>query len=176
MVAAKIESGSVFRSIGRWGTVSKRAIDPQSVNAILKQRGGDCEPRARGLFRALATVRISDRGSQSRHPAPRSHGAVAPSIGAAGIELLQPCNAAEWEGRAIALLSEWRLHKRAHQASRLARRPTCDFGSWRHSRAPGRCHGHARALHTERLLARSSKIILYCDAGIENAKHRSQAP
>ncbi|MBY3108070.1 site-specific integrase [Rhizobium laguerreae] len=38
MVASKIESGSVFRGIGRWGTVSKRAIDPQSVNAILKQR------------------------------------------------------------------------------------------------------------------------------------------
>ncbi|WP_371418952.1 site-specific integrase [Agrobacterium sp. ICMP 6402] len=38
MAAAKIESGSVFRAIGRWGTVSRRAIDPQSVNAILKQR------------------------------------------------------------------------------------------------------------------------------------------
>lgn len=38
MVAAKIESGSIFRGIGRWGTVSKRALDPQSVNAILKQR------------------------------------------------------------------------------------------------------------------------------------------
>ncbi|MBX4963357.1 site-specific integrase [Rhizobium binae] len=38
MVAAKIDSGSVFRAIGRWGTVSRRAIDPQSVNAILKQR------------------------------------------------------------------------------------------------------------------------------------------
>ncbi|URK89514.1 site-specific integrase (plasmid) [Rhizobium sp. RCAM05350] len=38
IAAAKIESGSVFRAIGRWGTVSKRAIDPQSVNAILKQR------------------------------------------------------------------------------------------------------------------------------------------
>ncbi|MEH7906220.1 site-specific integrase [Rhizobium laguerreae] len=38
MMAAKIESGSVFRGIGRWGTVSRRAIDPQSVNAILKQR------------------------------------------------------------------------------------------------------------------------------------------
>jgi integrase len=32
------ESGSVFRAIGRWGTVSRRALDPQSVNAILKQR------------------------------------------------------------------------------------------------------------------------------------------
>lgn len=38
MAAAKIDSGSVFRGIGRWGTVSRRAIDPQSVNSILKQR------------------------------------------------------------------------------------------------------------------------------------------
>jgi integrase len=38
IAAASIDSGSVFRAIGRWGTVSKRAIDPQSVNAILKQR------------------------------------------------------------------------------------------------------------------------------------------
>ncbi|TBY46626.1 site-specific integrase [Rhizobium leguminosarum] len=38
LAAAKIDSGSVFRAIGRWGTVSRRAIDPQSVNAIIKQR------------------------------------------------------------------------------------------------------------------------------------------
>ncbi len=38
LAAAKIEKGSVFRGIGRWGTVSRRALDPQSVNAILKQR------------------------------------------------------------------------------------------------------------------------------------------
>ncbi|NKL60109.1 tyrosine-type recombinase/integrase [Rhizobium leguminosarum] len=38
LAAAKIDKGSVFRGIGRWGTVSKRALDPQSVNAILKQR------------------------------------------------------------------------------------------------------------------------------------------
>jgi integrase len=38
MAAAKIDKGSMFRGIGRWGTVSKRALDPQSVNAILKQR------------------------------------------------------------------------------------------------------------------------------------------
>ncbi|MGV1908347.1 site-specific integrase [Agrobacterium cavarae] len=36
--AAKIEDGCVFRGIGRWGTVSKRPLDPQSINAILKQR------------------------------------------------------------------------------------------------------------------------------------------
>lgn len=38
ILAAKIEGGCVFRGIGRWGTVSKRALDPQSINAILKQR------------------------------------------------------------------------------------------------------------------------------------------
>ncbi|MGV1873753.1 site-specific integrase [Agrobacterium rosae] len=38
MSAAEIDKGSVFRGIGRWGTVSKRSIDPQSINAILKQR------------------------------------------------------------------------------------------------------------------------------------------
>lgn len=38
MSAAKIDKRSVFRVIGRWGTISKRAIDPQSINAILKQR------------------------------------------------------------------------------------------------------------------------------------------
>lgn len=38
MTAAKIDSGSVFRAISRWGTVSRRTLDPQSINAIIKQR------------------------------------------------------------------------------------------------------------------------------------------
>lgn len=38
MAAGKIDKGSVFRGIGRWGTVSRRALDPQSINAIIKQR------------------------------------------------------------------------------------------------------------------------------------------
>lgn len=38
IAAAKIERGSVFRAIGRWGTVSRRTLDPQSINAIIKQR------------------------------------------------------------------------------------------------------------------------------------------
>jgi integrase len=38
IAAAKIDKGSLFRSIGRWGTVSRRAVDPQSINAIIKQR------------------------------------------------------------------------------------------------------------------------------------------
>lgn len=37
MAAAKIDKGSVFQGIERWGTVSRRATDPQSVNAISKQ-------------------------------------------------------------------------------------------------------------------------------------------
>lgn len=38
LAAAKIDKGRVFLAIGRWGTVSRRALDPQSINAILKQR------------------------------------------------------------------------------------------------------------------------------------------
>lgn len=38
LVAAKIENGSVFRAIDRWGNVSRRAMDPKAVNHIVKQR------------------------------------------------------------------------------------------------------------------------------------------
>ncbi|MBB4571541.1 site-specific integrase [Rhizobium leucaenae] len=37
LVAAKIESGSVFRGIDRWGHVSRRALDPKAVNDIVKK-------------------------------------------------------------------------------------------------------------------------------------------
>jgi integrase len=78
MVAAKIESGSVFRAIGRWGTVSRRAIDPQSVNAILKQRAemAGLEPRefsAHGLRSGYLTeaanrgIPLPEAMEQSRH-------------------------------------------------------------------------------------------------------------
>ncbi len=78
LVVAKIESGSVFRGIGRWGTVSKRALDPQSVNAILKKRAemAGLEPgefSAHGLRSGYLTE-AADRGiplpeamEQSRH-------------------------------------------------------------------------------------------------------------
>lgn len=47
IAAAKINNGSIFRGIGRWGTASKRTIDPQSVNAVLKQQAemAGLEPR-----------------------------------------------------------------------------------------------------------------------------------
>ncbi len=38
LAAARIDSGSVFRAIDRWGNVSKRAIDPKAINDIVKQR------------------------------------------------------------------------------------------------------------------------------------------
>lgn len=36
--AAKIDKGSVFRAIDRWGNVSGRALDPKAVNDIVKRR------------------------------------------------------------------------------------------------------------------------------------------
>ncbi|MBB3660018.1 integrase [Rhizobium sp. BK650] len=38
LAAAKIDSGSVFRAIDRWGNVSRRALDPKAVNDIVKAR------------------------------------------------------------------------------------------------------------------------------------------
>jgi integrase len=78
LMAAKINKGSVFRAIGRWGTVSRRALDPQSVNAIIKQRVemAGLEPEefsAHGLRSGYLTE-ASNRGiplpeamEQSRH-------------------------------------------------------------------------------------------------------------
>ena len=78
LVAAKIDRGSVFRAIGRWGTVSRRQIDPQSVNAILKQRaemaGLDSgEFSAHGLRSGYLTeaanrgISLPEAMEQSRH-------------------------------------------------------------------------------------------------------------
>ncbi|WP_454858227.1 site-specific integrase [Rhizobium binxianense] len=78
MAAAKIDKGSVFRGIGRWGTVSKRALDPQSINAIIKQRvemaGLDAgEFSAHGLRSGYLTeaanrgIPLPEAMEQSRH-------------------------------------------------------------------------------------------------------------
>jgi len=78
MVAARIDRGSVFRGIGRWGTISERALDPQSVNAILKQRAemAGLEPAefsAHGLRSGYLTeaanrgVPLPEAMEQSRH-------------------------------------------------------------------------------------------------------------
>jgi len=78
LAAAKIDKGSVFRGIGRWGTVSKRALDPQSINAILKQRAemAGLEPgefSAHGLRSGYLTeaanrgIPLPEAMEQSRH-------------------------------------------------------------------------------------------------------------
>ncbi len=78
MAAAKIDRGSLFRGIGRWGTVSRRPIDPQSVNAILKQRAkmAGLEPAefsAHGLRSGYLTeaanrgIPLPEAMEQSRH-------------------------------------------------------------------------------------------------------------
>lgn len=38
LAAARIDKSSIFRAIDRWGNVSKRTLDPKSVNDIVKQR------------------------------------------------------------------------------------------------------------------------------------------
>ncbi|MCD4659409.1 site-specific integrase [Rhizobium pusense] len=78
LAAARIEKGSVFRGIGRWGTVSRRALDPQSINAILKQRAemAGLEPgefSAHGLRSGYLTeaanrgIPLPEAMEQSRH-------------------------------------------------------------------------------------------------------------
>ncbi|NTJ44988.1 site-specific integrase [Agrobacterium larrymoorei] len=78
MTAAKIDTGSVFRGIGRWGNVSSRAVDPQSINAILKQRAemAGLEPAefsAHGLRSGYLTeaanrgIPLPEAMEQSRH-------------------------------------------------------------------------------------------------------------
>jgi len=36
--AARIDKGSVFRKVDRWGNVSARALEPSAINRIVKQR------------------------------------------------------------------------------------------------------------------------------------------
>ena len=78
LVAAKIESGSLFRKIDRWGNVSRRALEAGAVNAIVKQRAtiAGLEPReysAHGLRSGYLTeaanrgIPLPEAMEQSRH-------------------------------------------------------------------------------------------------------------
>ncbi|MGI2036250.1 tyrosine-type recombinase/integrase [Rhizobium panacihumi] len=75
---ARIDTGSIFRAIDRWGNVSKRTIDPQSVNDIVKQRAklAGLEPgefSAHGLRSGYLTeaanrgIPLPEAMEQSRH-------------------------------------------------------------------------------------------------------------
>ncbi|HBF32097.1 site-specific integrase [Rhizobium sp.] len=76
--AARIDKGSVFRAIDRWGNVSQRALNPKAINDILKQRVvmAGLEPRefsAHGLRAGYLTeaanrgIPLAEAMEQSRH-------------------------------------------------------------------------------------------------------------
>jgi integrase len=76
--AAKIDSGSVFRAIDRWGNLSRRPLDPKTVNDIVKQRAtmaglDPAEFSAHGLRSGYLTeaaqrgIALAEAMEQSRH-------------------------------------------------------------------------------------------------------------
>ncbi len=76
--AAKIDKGSVFRKVDRWGNVAARALEPSAVNRIVKQRaqmaGLDArEFSAHGLRSGYLTeaanrgIPLPEAMEQSRH-------------------------------------------------------------------------------------------------------------
>ena len=78
LTAAKIGSGSVFRKVDRWGNVSKRALEPGAVNAVVKQRAAmaglePAEFSAHGLRSGYLTeaanrgIPLPEAMEQSRH-------------------------------------------------------------------------------------------------------------
>ena len=75
---ADIKEGSVFRAIDQWGNVKRRALSPQSINAILKKRclEAGLDPKdfsAHGLRSGFLTeaanqgIALQDAMQQSRH-------------------------------------------------------------------------------------------------------------
>ncbi|THV32436.1 site-specific integrase [Rhizobium rosettiformans W3] len=75
---ARIDGGSVFRAIDRWGNVSKRALDPKAINDIVKQRAAmaglnPAEFSAHGLRSGYLTeaanrgIPLPEAMEQSRH-------------------------------------------------------------------------------------------------------------
>ncbi|MBB1251714.1 tyrosine-type recombinase/integrase [Rhizobium sp. G21] len=76
--ASKIDSGSIFRAIDRWGNLSRRALDPKAVNDIVKQRAelaglDPSEFSAHGLRSGYLTeaanrgIPLPEAMEQSRH-------------------------------------------------------------------------------------------------------------
>lgn len=78
MAAAKIDKGSIFRAIDRWGNLSPRPLDPKAINDIVKQRAllAGLDPRefsAHGLRSGYLTeaanrgIPLPEAMEQSRH-------------------------------------------------------------------------------------------------------------
>lgn len=75
---ARIDKGSIFRAIDRWGNVSARALDPKAINDIVKQRAklaglDPAEFSAHGLRSGYLTeaanrgIPLPEAMEQSRH-------------------------------------------------------------------------------------------------------------
>lgn len=78
LAAARIETGTVFRAIDRWGNVSRRRLDPKAVNDILKRRAAlagldPADFSAHGLRSGYLTeaanrgIPLQEAMEQSRH-------------------------------------------------------------------------------------------------------------
>ncbi|WP_377295279.1 site-specific integrase [Rhizobium sp. SG2393] len=78
LTAARIDTGSVFRAIDRWGNLSRRPLDPKAVTDIVKQRAAmaGLDPRefsAHGLRSGYLTeaanrgIPLPEAMEQSRH-------------------------------------------------------------------------------------------------------------
>jgi integrase len=78
LTAARIDKGSVFRAIDRWGNVSRRPLDPKAVSDIVKQRAelaglDPAEFSAHGLRSGYLTeaaslgIPLPEAMEQSRH-------------------------------------------------------------------------------------------------------------
>lgn len=78
LALARIDRGSVFRAIDRWGNVSQRALDPKAINDIVKQRAAmagldPAEFSAHGLRSGYLTeaanrdIPLLEAMEQSRH-------------------------------------------------------------------------------------------------------------
>lgn len=76
--AAKIDKGSIFRAIDRWGNVSRLPLDPKAINDIVKHRAGlagldPAEFSAHGLRSGYLTeaanrgIPLPEAMDQSRH-------------------------------------------------------------------------------------------------------------
>lgn len=88
MTAVKVDSGSVFRATGRLGD-RVAAPDRSAISQRHDQAaGGDGWAGAGGVFRAWVALRLSHRGGQPWHSAPRGNRTITASIRATSIELL----------------------------------------------------------------------------------------
>jgi len=78
LAVAKIDTGSVFRAIDRWGNISRRPLDPKTINDIVKQRAelaglDPSEFSAHGLRSGYLTeaancgIPLPEAMEQSRH-------------------------------------------------------------------------------------------------------------